>query len=187
MFKYFENRRIKKQEIETALRLKQEAENKRIEEERNRKILMDSSVPWCKLIGEPFDLESKKKHDASERYDYNPAFIKSLHDQGYEGDNDTDLIYNWELDTETKRIQKLIEREREKAKASDEPWIEITGERYNEDTKEVEMNLDWNNAFVKMLRENGYSGHGDSEIVNRWFKSVSDSISADIHKERYDA
>ena len=44
----------------------------------------------------------------------------------------------------------------------------------------------WNKAFVKVLRANGYSGSNDESIINRYLKSLSESLAAEISSEKYD-
>lgn len=36
--------------------------------------------------------------------------------------------------------------------------------------------LDWNEAFVKKLRDNGYSGRTDEEVVEQWFNDLCRGI-----------
>lgn len=38
------------------------------------------------------------------------------------------------------------------------------------------MELDWNDEFVAMLQENGYTGLNDEAIVNKWFNNVCRTI-----------
>lgn len=39
--------------------------------------------------------------------------------------------------------------------------------------------LDWNDAFVKQLREAGYSGRQDEEVVDQWFNDLCRGVVSD--------
>lgn len=55
----------------------------------------------------------------------------------------------------------------EKMKASSEPWVDIKGDLI--DTKDgVRTELDWNDAFVKYLRDQGITGADDEQVVQHW-------------------
>ena len=38
------------------------------------------------------------------------------------------------------------------------------------------MELDWNDEFVTMLQDNGYTGLNDEDVVNKWFNNVCRTI-----------
>ncbi len=203
--KYFENKRkqqiqdareqlLKEQAAEklVAERAAIEAEQRRAEDDKikaaaDEKLRMESPVPWYELIGKPYDLESPPIEPINERYRWNKAWITHLREGGYVGEYDHEVISDYEKKTEHKRVERLLVIQREEKKKSSEPWVEIMSENYDEDEKQVVMNLDWNQAFIKMLRQNGFTGRDDHEIVDRWFKTVSESIAGDIHGQRYDA
>jgi len=39
--------------------------------------------------------------------------------------------------------------------------------------------LDWNSAFVAQLRESGYSGRTEEEVVDQWFNDLCRGVAAD--------
>lgn len=191
--KFFDDRKQKKAIAEENARLAREfleqqkiQEQQKKEEELQKKIIMESDVPWYKLIGPAYNVESPPKEPISERYEWNKAFIRKLRDEGYEGETDAKVIQDWEHKTEAQRLSRLAELEREKKKASNEPWVEIVSESYDEDTKQVSIKLDWNKAFIKMLRGSGYTGRDEQEIIDKWFKRLSEDIAADLHSEKFD-
>lgn len=184
--KYLQDRKATKLAIEEALAAKKQAEDNAAKEALEHKVRMESAVPWYKLIGEQYNLESPPLAPISERYQWNKAFITSLREQGYKGETDHEVIKDWEDKTERKKMQRIAELERETKKNSSEPWVEVVSEKYDDDTKQVEMRLDWNNAFIKMLRSNGYTGRDEQEIVDKWFKRLSENIASDLHSAGYD-
>ena len=53
------------------------------------------------------------------------------------------------------------------------PWVEVKKMQVNEDDpKQGYMELDWNDEFVAMLTEKGYTGESDESVVNGWFNDV---------------
>lgn len=51
-------------------------------------------------------------------------------------------------------------------KASEDPWVEIEG--WVETAQGVRVELEWNDAFVGYLREQGIPGADDDQVVQRW-------------------
>lgn len=166
--KYFLN---KKFEEEAILKSKTEAEQ--------LEIVMTSDIPWYKLVGDAYDIEKPPVDAIQDRYLWNKAFIKSLREAGHLGETDAEVISKWEVHTATEKLNRLIKLQKETRKSSNEPWVEILSEEYDESTQQVSMTLDWNKAFVKMLRSNGYVGVTEQEIVDKWFKRLSETIAAE--------
>lgn len=177
----FQKEELAKKEAAEAAAAEQEA--KRIIDERIR---MESAVPWLEVIGEPYDLENPSKLPISERYRWNPAFIKKLRDEDYVGESDAQIIRDWEHKTALDKLNRLNEQEKKKRQLSQEPWIEIIGQTYDPETKQVSMEFDWNPAMIRMLRQNGYTGRDDQEIIDKYFKRLSDDISMELHGAKYD-
>ena len=48
-----------------------------------------------------------------------------------------------------------------------------------EDPKQGYMELDWNDEFVAMLTEKGYTGESDESVVNGWFNDVCRTVLLD--------
>lgn len=58
-----------------------------------------------------------------------------------------------------------------------DPWVDVKSVDVNaEDPKQGFMELDWNDAFVKMLMETGYKGKSDEDVVNLWFNDVCRTV-----------
>jgi len=69
---------------------------------------------------------------------------------------------------EAQRKQERTEHEKfvTLMKESKDPWVEVIGWTHTEDGVKVE--LEWNDAFVLYLRDNGVTGSDDDQIVQRW-------------------
>jgi hypothetical protein len=65
--------------------------------------------------------------------------------------------------------------ERRKYKHSSEPWISIIGDV--EDAKKgLKLDMDWNDAFIQYLRQNGIIGISDEEVVARWITTLHSQL-----------
>lgn len=193
---YFKNRRLAKEKAEQeALEYKKFVEDAIEHQKRyteamakaalDERMRMESDIPWYQLIGAPYNIESPPIEPAAERYKWNKAFVKSLREQGFKGETDSQVIAEWEKKVETDKMHRMADLDRETKKNSNEPWVEVVSESYDESTKQVEIKLDWNTAFIKMLRANGYSGRDEQEIVDKWFKRLSEDIASDLHGAGY--
>ena len=70
--------------------------------------------------------------------------------------------------------------EKDKMTAKGEPWVKVLNVEMNpENPGEGYFELDWNKPFVEKLREAGYSGNTEDEIVDLWFTSLCRSVSED--------
>lgn len=197
MFDYFKKKKEKRLADEHAMnqymvqaqeerRVKDELYQKQKQDEFDHEIRMDSSVAWYKLIGKPYDIEHPPVEPIGERYQWNKAFIRSLREQGYKGEIDYQVISDWETKNELDRVKRLVALDRENKKNSDEPWVDIESERFDPESKQVAIRLDWNNAFIKMLRQNGYTGKDEQELVDKWFKQLSEDIAGELHGESFE-
>lgn len=72
---------------------------------------------------------------------------------------------------------KPVMSEKEKATAKGEPWVKVMNVEMNPDNPgEGYFELDWNQPFVEKLRNAGYSGNSEEEIVDLWFTSLCRNI-----------
>ena len=86
---------------------------------------------------------------------------------------------------EIRREQEDIERNNyvAKMKASDEPWVDFVGNV--RDTKEGQrLEMEWNDAFIVYLRENGISGTDDEQVVQKYISLLLRDMT-DKFEERY--
>ena len=63
------------------------------------------------------------------------------------------------------------------SKKSEEPWVKVLDMKVNPDNpRSGFFELDWNNEFVNNLKQHGYLGKSDEEIVDRWFQTLCKTI-----------
>ena len=73
-----------------------------------------------------------------------------------------------------------LDYDRRKASVLKQPWVEVKKMQVNEeDPKQGYMELDWNDEFVAMLTEKGYTGESDESVVNGWFNDVCRTVLLD--------
>jgi hypothetical protein len=84
-------------------------------------------------------------------------------------------------DAEAKaELAKLTPKERATRKG--EPWVSVLDTHVNKDNvRNGFFELDWNDAFVVQLKQEGYGydGDPDEEIVDRWFRDLARNILSD--------
>lgn len=150
------------------------AEERAVEEERIRKEIeakllqekMDSTTPWYEPI-----IGGENATFINQRYRWNQAFIKDLIKKGHKGDTDSEVFQSYLTRQEEEERQRVIAEEREKKRLSAEPWVEVVGEKIDEDGR-IELQLDWNASFVKYLRLNGFRGATDDVLVQAWLAAL---------------
>lgn len=63
------------------------------------------------------------------------------------------------------------------ATANKEPWVTVLTTHVNPDNpRNGFFELDWNEYFIVMLRNNGYTGATDEELVDAWFQDLCREI-----------
>lgn len=63
--------------------------------------------------------------------------------------------------------------EKERATAQGEPWVKVLEFHVNKDNiRHGFFDLDWNEYHVADLRNSGYTGATDEEVVDKWFSEV---------------
>jgi hypothetical protein len=69
---------------------------------------------------------------------------------------------------------------KERATANKEPWVAVLNTHVNkENIKNGFFELDWNEYFVLQLKNAGYKGKTDEEIVDQWFSELCRNVGAD--------
>ena len=79
-----------------------------------------------------------------------------------------------------KTIKKTVVKKKSatstKAK-SEKPWVKVLDMNVNPDNpRSGFFELDWNDEFVNNLKQHGYLGKTDEEIVDRWFQTLCKTI-----------
>ena len=71
------------------------------------------------------------------------------------------------------RVKKTKNTVSKKIQKSEEPMVKVLQVNVNpENPRNGFFELDWNDEFVNMLKQNGYKGETEEEIVDRWFQSL---------------
>ncbi len=78
----------------------------------------------------------------------------------------------------TMKVKKTTKpRTKTKTTKSEEPWVKVLNMKVNPDNpRSGFFELDWNDEFVNMLKQHGYLGQSDEEIVDRWFQTLCRTI-----------
>jgi len=79
-----------------------------------------------------------------------------------------------------KTIKKTVVKKKSatstKAK-SEKPWVKVLDMNVNPDNpKNGFFELDWNKEFVNMLKQNGYKGDSEEQIIDQWFQTLCRTI-----------
>ena len=70
-----------------------------------------------------------------------------------------------------------VNKDKEKATKNKEPWIQVLTTHVDKtNPKNGFFELDWNDEFVNMLKQSGYEGQSEEEIVDRWFQTLCRTI-----------
>tara|TARA_A100001011_G_C14180241_1_gene786554 strand:- start:260 stop:583 length:324 start_codon:yes stop_codon:yes gene_type:complete len=60
---------------------------------------------------------------------------------------------------------------------TEEPMVKVLNLNVNaENPRNGFFELDWNDEFINMLRQSGYQGDSQEEIVDRWFQTLCRTI-----------
>lgn len=177
--KQFEEEAQAKRDAEATAAAERAAEEERVRKEVEAKILqekMDSTTPWFEPI-----IGAENATFIHERYRWNQAFIKDLIKKGHKGETDSEVFQSYLARQDEEERQRVVAEEREKKRLSAEPWVEVVGEKIDEDGR-IELQLDWNAAFVKYLRLNGFRGATDDVLVQSWLAALEkDTTGEEYH------
>ncbi|NBO28010.1 MAG: hypothetical protein EBX47_10330 [Synechococcaceae bacterium WB8_1B_057] len=79
---------------------------------------------------------------------------------------------------EAKRISKLSPKQL--ATERKEPWVQVLETHVNKDNlRNGFFELDWNEYFVVQLREAGFKGETEEEIVDSWFSELCRNVGSE--------
>jgi organic radical activating enzyme len=68
-------------------------------------------------------------------------------------------------------------KKKEKKSKSEEPWVKVIKLHVQpENPKNGFFELDWNDEFVNMLKQSGYQGESQEEVVDRWFQTLCRTV-----------
>ena len=102
---------------------------------------------------------------------------RKLADIEYQDQEDKLSKRHLDLDLKYKKISD-IEHEKSLASLNDEPWVKVINSDYapEKGPNGLIFELDWNEEFITMLRESGYTGVSPDLIVNDWFDDLCRTI-----------
>lgn len=94
------------------------------------------------------------------------------------------LLEQLKLDRANNRLSDR-EYEKQMATINEEPWVNIVDMEVAKSRHEsTKFEIDWNEYFVKHLRENGYETHPtvpDDEVVNVWFMELCRTVALETY------
>jgi hypothetical protein len=64
-------------------------------------------------------------------------------------------------------------------KNSDDPWVDIKSDSIDP-IKGIRIELDWNDAFIKLLRKHGITGSNDEAMVQKWLATIYKQLMDDL-------
>lgn len=71
------------------------------------------------------------------------------------------------------------QREVEEKQAEEDPHVEIKG-IVHDPKQGIKIELDWNDAFIQHLRNNGYDGADDDAIVQKYIAILAKQVAEDM-------
>jgi hypothetical protein len=88
------------------------------------------------------------------------------------------------LQSDQKKTQRQKITPKERATKAKEPYIDIVKVELDENNPSYgSFELDWNDYFVKKLRDLGYPGDSDEVVVDLWFQSVCRNILMETYEQ----
>lgn len=64
-------------------------------------------------------------------------------------------------------------------KQDEEPWVDVKGV-LNQDDGQIQLQLDWNDAFVEQLRKQGFTGSSEEQIVQKYVAVMHQHLLTDF-------
>ena len=77
------------------------------------------------------------------------------------------------------KVKKTTKTKSKKKKTTkgEKPWVKVLDMNVSPDNpRNGFFELDWNDEFVNNLKQHGYLGKSDEEIVDRWFQTLCKTI-----------
>lgn len=76
-----------------------------------------------------------------------------------------------------KKTTKKTKTTKKSKDKSEDPMVKVLNVNVNPDNpRNGFFELDWNSEFVNMLKQNGYQGESEEQIVDLWFQSLCRTI-----------
>ena len=76
-----------------------------------------------------------------------------------------------------KKTKNTKAKKKAKGSKSEEPMVKVIKLHVQpENPRNGFFELDWNDEFVNMLRQSGYQGETQEEVVDRWFQTLCRTV-----------
>ena len=84
---------------------------------------------------------------------------------------------NYNKTMKVKKTTKPTTKKKTTKGKSEKPWVKVLDMNVSPDNpRNGFFELDWNDEFVNNLKQHGYLGKSDEEIVDRWFQTLCKTI-----------
>jgi hypothetical protein len=132
-------------------------------------------IPF-KMLPASWGLSGKTRQVAEAEYYYEGKDLEVKLAEIHASTEEEATLAKLDIDLKHEDITEA-EYQKQSANVKKEPWVDVKSVDVNtEDPKQGFMELDWNDEFVKMLMDSGYSGKSDEDIVNKWFNDVCRTV-----------
>lgn len=134
--------------------------------ERNRILLNFDGIEQDSLL-----LEHDFEHGNITKKDYDYGKVDLIEDIKEQQLAKLELDFNYHVISEN-------EYQKEKATINDESWVSVIQlSPGNPDNDEMaSMELDWNDKFIEEIREAGFKGKEDEDLINQWVTFLCRSV-----------
>lgn len=78
-----------------------------------------------------------------------------------------------------KEAKEEKQRKKEEERSKEDPHVEIKG-MVHDPKKGIRIELDWNDAFIKHLRDNGFDGPDDDAVVQKYIAILAKQVAEDM-------
>ena len=110
-----------------------------------------------------------------------PELIASIKKQVLEELKDDDKRKAAEKEARRNEQQEKHRAYVAKMKASPDPWVEIVG--WVPDEHGVRIELEWNDPFITVLRQQGITGADEDQVVQKWLIMLMHDLSQQSEEE----
>lgn len=123
----------------------------------------------------------KEQRDHDHVLDVSPELIAKIK---------AEVLEEMKVETKRKEEEDKIRREKEREdheeyvaqmKISPDPWVEIVG--WSESKEGVKIELDWNNAFIDNLQQQGITGADEDQIIQKWIIILMRDLSEEMENK----
>lgn len=90
------------------------------------------------------------------------------------------------IEEELQIARREITADDEARRTSTEPWVEIKSERLDP-VKGMVIELDWNDAFIQYLKENGITGRDEDTAVQKWIAMLYSELVSGLEEQSIEA